>query len=214
MSSKTEVNLILVAAADKRQSGVSTRLVQEMLRLLSTNIQSSILAISPFQVGKSEETGSFEPRHALVGVVDTVGSFNWYGMSICRHASWAHTLPEDPLHKNLETVVAAVKRISTDTSDHEDKSTHVFVESDGIFDSPEALHSLVKALEDVEVQNGKLNLTVGVHMPAPDLQEFSANYPMDKPLLLVLPRNHYKACRLWSNLIKDETIPASHTDTF
>lgn len=213
MSSKTEVSLILVAS-DKPRSGVSTRLIQEVLRLLSTNIQCSILAISPFQVGKSKETGSFEPRHALVGVVDTVGSFNWYGMSICRHASWAHTLPEDPFHKNLETVVAAVKRIPTDTSDHEDNSIHVFVESDGIFDSPEALHSLVKSLEDVEVQNGKLNLMVGVHMHATALQEFSANYPMDKPLLLVLPKDHYKARRLWSNLIKDETIPASHTDTF
>lgn len=204
MASKTEVNLILVASV-RRQSGVSTRLVQEVLRLLSTNTQSSILAVSPFQVGKSEETGSFEPRHALVGVADAVGSFNWYGMSICRHASWVHTLPGDPLHKNLETVVAAVKRVPTNTSDHEDKSTHVFVDSDGVFDSPEALHSLVKSLEDVEVQNGKLNLIVGVHMPAADLQEFSANYPMDKPLLLVLPRNHYRACRLWSNLIKDET---------
>ena len=204
MSSKTEVNLILVASV-RRQSGVSTRLVQEVLRLLSTNTQSSILAVSPFQVGKSEETGSFEPRHALVGVADAVGSFNWYGMSICRHASWVHTLPGDPLHKNLETVVAAVKRVPTNTSDHEDKSTHVFVDSDGVFDSPEALHSLVKSLENVEVQNGKLNLIVGVHMPAADLQEFSANYPMDKPLLLVLPRNHYRACRLWSNLIKDET---------
>ena len=201
MSSKTEVNLILVAS-DKPRSGVSTRLVQEVLRLLSTKTQSSILAICPF---------SFEPRYALVEMVKTVGSFS---MSICRHASWAHTLPEDPLRKNLETVVAAVKRIPTDTSDHEDNSTHVFVDSDGVFDSSEALHSLVKALEDVEVQNGKLNLIVGVHMPAADLQEFSANYHMDKPLLLVLPRNHYKACRLWSNLIKDETIPASRTDTF
>ena len=213
MSSKTEVNLILVAP-DKPRSGVSTRLVQEVLRLLSTNTQSSILAICPFRVGKSKETSSFEPRYALVEMVETVGLLSRYNMTICRHASWAHTSPGGPLHKNLETVVAAVKRVPADTSDHEDNSTYVFVDSDGVFDSSEALHGLVKALEDVEVQNDKLNLIVGVHMSAADLQEFSANYPIDKPLFLTLPRDHYKACRLWSNLIEDETIPTTHTDTF
>lgn len=186
MSAKTEVNLILVVS-DKPQSGVSTRLSEEAVGLFSKKEIPSILAFSPTKDCK------------LANTVNQLSS-DWRSCVV----NWELLDISASLQKNIHTVVSAVKQAGVKLQSYSDRQISVLIDSDGVFDDPKALLDLVNALEDVETLDGKLNLTVGVHMSSPTIYEFSKNYPADKPLLLALPRDHDVACRLWSNLVKGD----------
>ena len=185
MSAKTEVNLILVVS-DKRQSGVSTRLSEEAVGLFSKKEIPCLLAFSPTKDCK------------LANTVNRI-STDWHSCVV----NWELLDISANLQQNVHTVTSAVKQAGVKLQSYLDRQISVLIDSDGVFDCPKALHDLVNALEDVETLDGKLNLIVGVHMSSPVIQEFSKNYPADKPLLLTLPRDHDCACRLWSNLVND-----------